>query len=71
MVQWKPDPTFYPSPRMAMQAPAETLAYVAAFNPNKNGQERKPDAMTVVDLGAGVPHLRHSSGESRHAETWR
>jgi len=47
MVQWKPDPTFYPSPRMAMQAPAETLAYVAAFNPNKNG---KSDAMTVVDL---------------------
>ena len=47
MVQWKPDPTFYPSPRMAMQAPAETLAYVAVFNPNKNG---KPDAMTIVDL---------------------
>jgi 56kDa selenium binding protein (SBP56). len=55
MVQWKPDPTFYPSPRMAMQAPAETLAYVAAFNPNKNGQERKPDAMTVVDLAPASP----------------
>src|SRR6476661_992298 len=55
MVQWKPDPTFYPSPRMAMQAPAETLAYVAAFNPNKDGQERKPDAMTVVDLAPASP----------------
>jgi hypothetical protein len=24
MPTWKPDPTFYPSPRSAMQAPAET-----------------------------------------------
>ena len=47
MAQWKPDPTFYPSPRLAMKAPAETLAYVAAFNPNKDG---RPDAMTVVDV---------------------
>src|SRR6185437_8856758 len=55
MVQWKPDPTFYPSPRMAMQAPAETLAYVAVFNPNKNGQAPKPDAMTVVDVAPKSP----------------
>ena len=27
-----PDPTFYPSARMAMQAPPERLAYVAALN---------------------------------------
>ncbi|HEY8226067.1 MAG TPA: selenium-binding protein SBP56-related protein, partial [Pyrinomonadaceae bacterium] len=47
MAQWKPDPTFYPSPRLAMKAPAETLAYVAAFNP---GQDGRPDAMTVVDV---------------------
>lgn len=47
MVQWKPDPTFYPSPRMAMQAPDETLAYVAVFNPNQDG---KTDAMVVVDV---------------------
>lgn len=47
MAQWKPDPTFYPSPRLAMQAPPEKLAYVAAFNPNKDG---RPDAMTVVDV---------------------
>ena len=25
----KPDPTFYPSPKMAMQSPPEKLAYVA------------------------------------------
>ena len=47
MAQWKPDPTFYPSPRLAMQGPPEELAYVAAFNPKKDG---RPDAMMVVDL---------------------
>ena len=49
MAQWKPDPTFYPSPRLAMKAPPERLAYVAAFNPNKDG---RPDAMIVVDVAA-------------------
>jgi selenium-binding protein 1 len=33
-----------------MQAPPETLAYVATLNPNKDG---KPDAMSVVDLDPG------------------
>ena len=43
----RPDPTFYPSPAMAMQSPPETLAYVALINAGKNGV---PDAMGVVDL---------------------
>ena len=42
-----PDPTFYPSPKMAMQAPPERLAYVALLNAGKNGQR---DAMGVIDL---------------------
>ena len=33
-----PDPTFYPSPKMAMQAPPERLAYVALLNDGKNGR---------------------------------
>jgi methanethiol oxidase len=41
-----PDQTFYPSPTMAMQAPAETLAYVALLNPDPNGR----DALAVVDV---------------------
>jgi methanethiol oxidase len=46
MATWKPDPTFYPSPRMAMQAPPEKIAYVASFDP-----ERKvPDGIAVVDV---------------------
>jgi selenium-binding protein 1 len=46
MASLRPDPTFYPSPRQAKKAPAETLAYVVAFDPTG----RTPDAMTVVDL---------------------
>ena len=46
MAKWQPDPTFYPSPRMAAKAPVESLAYVAAFDPDRN----VPDAITVVDL---------------------
>jgi methanethiol oxidase len=44
---FKADPTFYPSPKLAMQAPKETLAYIAALNANGG---RKPDALVVVDV---------------------
>jgi selenium-binding protein 1 len=60
MAQWKPDPTFYPSPRLAMQAPPETLAYVAAFNPNKDG---RPDVMTVVDVAPDSPAYGQRVGQ--------
>ncbi|HVK90201.1 MAG TPA: selenium-binding family protein [Mycoplana sp.] len=46
MVTWKPDPSFYPSPRMAMKAAPETLAYVAAFDPTAT----VPDELAVVDV---------------------
>ncbi|MGI9484520.1 MAG: selenium-binding family protein [Geminicoccaceae bacterium] len=46
MATLRPDPTFYPSPRMAMKAPAETLAYVVAFDP----KGKIPDQMVVVDV---------------------
>ena len=49
-MSFRPDPTFYPSPRLAMQAPAERLAYVASLNPNGS---HEPDDITVVDLEAG------------------
>jgi selenium-binding protein 1 len=42
-----PDPTFYPSARLAMQAPVERLAYVALLNPKPDG---RPDGMAVVDV---------------------
>ncbi len=43
----RPDPTFYPSPKMAMQSPMDTLAYMALINPAKAGV---PDAIAVVDV---------------------
>ena len=49
MPQWTPDPSFYPSAQMAMQAPAESLAYVAMLSPGG----RQPDAMAVVDVKPG------------------
>ncbi len=42
-----PDPTFYPSPSMAMQAPPERLAYVALLNVGNN---RARDAMGAFAL---------------------
>jgi selenium-binding protein 1 len=51
MAQWRPDPTFYPSPRHAMEAPAEELAYVALLDPTRT----RPDAMGVVDLDRASP----------------
>ena len=47
MATWTPDPTFYPSPKMAMEAPQEELAYVAIVNPHDDG---KPDAVGVLDV---------------------
>ncbi len=46
MSSWTPDPTFYPTPRMAMESPAEELAYVAILNPDGT----RPDAIAVLDV---------------------
>src|SRR5215203_2460583 len=68
----KPDPTFYPSPRSAMQAPAETLAYVVRVNPTGDG---RPDAIAVVDVDptsssygqlAGEVAMTHPGDELHH-----
>src|SRR5262245_60634792 len=47
MTPWTPDPTFYPSPEMAMEAPREKLAYVATSNPTGDG---RPDGITALDV---------------------
>jgi methanethiol oxidase len=46
MPRLTPDQSFYPSPRLAMAAAAEKLAYVAMLNPDP----QKPDALAVVDV---------------------
>jgi selenium-binding protein 1 len=73
-MSFRPDPTFYPSPRLAMQAPAERLAYVAALHSN----EHRPDEITVVDLDPGsttysqiVSHLAMpQAGDELHHFGW-
>ena len=45
-LRMRPDPTFYPSPRLAMEAPRETFGYVALLDPER----KKGDALAVVDL---------------------
>ncbi|HSO05777.1 MAG TPA: selenium-binding protein SBP56-related protein [Pelomicrobium sp.] len=47
----RPDPTFYPSPRVAMDAPDERYAYVALLQPDR----KTPDAIAVVDLDPKSP----------------
>lgn len=46
MSTWTPDPTFYPSPRAAMDAPQEELAYVATIDPTGT----RPDELAMVDV---------------------
>jgi methanethiol oxidase len=46
METWTPDPTFYPSPRLAMKAPPEQHAYVAEFDPERH----RSDRLAVVDV---------------------
>jgi selenium-binding protein 1 len=48
MARLTPDPTFYPSPRAAMQAPPEQLAYVVTLDTTT----QKPDAMCALDVAA-------------------
>jgi len=43
--QLRPDPTFYPTPRLAMEAPREKYAFVALLRPDR----ARPDAIAVVD----------------------
>lgn len=72
MPTWRPDPTFYPSPRSAMAAPAEKLAYVVRVNPNDDGQ---PDAIVTLDVDAtsttygqqiGVTEMSQPGDELHH-----
>src|SRR5512134_3452302 len=50
MARLKPDATFYPSPKLATEAPPEDLAYVALLAPEGSP---KADGLGVVDVAAG------------------
>lgn len=42
----RPDPTFYPSPRLAMEAAPEQIAYTVLLSPDRS----RPDALAVIDV---------------------
>lgn len=57
-MRFRPDPTFYPSPRLAMQAPQERLAYVTALDAGAalgRPGEHRHDGLAVVDLDPASP----------------
>ena len=60
MTKWLPDPTFYPSPHLAMEAPPEDLAYVALLNPAGQGTS---DAIGVVDVKPDSPSYGRLVGQ--------
>jgi selenium-binding protein 1 len=60
MTKWLPDPTFYPSPALAMEAPPEDLAYVALLNPTGQGAR---DAIGVVDVKPDSPSYGRLVGQ--------
>jgi methanethiol oxidase len=72
---WQPDPTFYPSPRAAISAPVEKLAYVALLNGERS---ERHDALGVVDVdpasreyGKLVGHLdMPNAGDELHHFGW-
>lgn len=52
MPRMLPDPTFYPSPALAAEAPPETLAYVALLAMEESGMT---DALGVIDTDPESP----------------
>ena len=47
----RPDPTFHATPKLAMEAPAESYAYTVMLSPDFS----QPDALAVVDVNPGSP----------------
>jgi len=74
LAQMRPDPTFYPSAKLAMEAPREAFGYVALLCPDRS----KGDAIGVIDLDPASPHYRrlvHSvelphKGDELHHYGW-
>jgi selenium-binding protein 1 len=62
MGRWRPDPTFYPSPTLAAEAPAESLAYVALLASEESGNR---DAIGVIDTNPSSPSYGKLVGETR------
>ena len=64
MARLTPDPTFYPSPRSAMAAPREELAYVVTLNTGSNGSAA-PDALCTLDVDPASPSYGQMLGRTQ------
>jgi hypothetical protein len=60
----RPDPTFYPSPKLAMEAPAENYAYVLMLSPDGSQARCSWRGRCAVRL----KHLWHARAHGRDAE---
>jgi len=56
-MSFRPDPSFYPSPRLAAEAPPERYGYVVALDPRGalGHKGAAPDGLAVVDLDPTSP----------------
>ena len=54
MTLWRPDPTFYPSPKMAIQAPPEKLAYFARITFTSSSTVRNFARLCPIERLDGV-----------------
>jgi methanethiol oxidase len=64
MARLTPDPTFYPSPRSAMAAPREELAYVVTLNTGSDGSAA-PDALCTLDVDPASPSYGQMLGRTQ------
>ena len=60
MATLTPDPSFYPSPKNAIEAPAEGIAYLSLLNSTDDG---RPDAIGVVDVDPASPEYGQLVGQ--------
>ncbi len=70
-MRWQPDPTFYPSPKMAMEAPAEKLAYVAMLNPTAKGTDAHDVEQRLMRVDPGIEGVRPDGGARGYASRGR
>jgi len=65
----RPDPTFYPSPKLAMEAPAENYAYVLMLSPDGSQPMKGVGRIyqqTFIDTYAKIAHLTAHRPRQEH-----
>ena len=68
MGRWRPDPTFYASPTLAADAPAEQLAYVAMIAAGGNGNIAERLRISDKTVRNHVTNIFWKLGVSTRAE---